>query len=61
MINDIYSETCFNRISLGPTFVFRIDRCSAYKGQIHKYFLYADLIYSLVYECKGLQFIQGSG
>jgi len=26
----IYSETCLNRTSLGPGFVFGIDRCSFY-------------------------------
>ncbi len=27
-----YSETCLNRISLGPTFVFGIDRFLVYTG-----------------------------
>ena len=26
------SETCLNRTSLGPTFVFGIDRCLVYTG-----------------------------
>jgi hypothetical protein len=26
----LYSEICLNQISLGLTFVFRIDKCSVY-------------------------------
>jgi len=28
----MYSETCLNRTSLGPTFVLRIDRCWIFTG-----------------------------
>jgi len=29
-----YSDTCLNRTSLGPTFVFGINRCTVYTGYI---------------------------
>jgi len=29
---NMYSETCLNRSSLGPSFMFGIDRCSFYTG-----------------------------
>jgi len=35
----IISETCLNRTSMGPTFMFRIDRRSVYRCTINKYFL----------------------
>ena len=34
-----YSETCLNRTSLEPTFVFRIDRCLVYTGYFNKEFI----------------------
>ena len=61
MINEIYSGTCLNLISLGPTFVYRIDSCLVYSGQNNKYFLHVDLVYSSVYKYTGLRFIQGLG
>jgi hypothetical protein len=37
-----YRETCFNRTSLGPAFVFRIDRCSVFILQsVHLLYKYA--------------------
>ena len=35
-----YSETCLNRTSMRPTFVFGIDKCSVYTGEINKNFLH---------------------
>ena len=35
----LYRESCLIRTSLGPTFVFGIDRCSVHAGYI-KYFLH---------------------
>jgi hypothetical protein len=38
-------KTCVNQTSLGPTFVFRIGRCSVYTGWINEDFIHQDFIY----------------
>jgi hypothetical protein len=39
-----YSENFLNQTSFWSTFVFWIDRCLVYTGQINKYFLHKDFI-----------------
>jgi hypothetical protein len=46
--------------SLGPTFVFRIDRCSVYTSSFNKHFLWWDFILSSVYTHRNL-FYSGFG
>ena len=59
-MNVIYSETCLNWTSLGPTFVLRIDRFSLYTGYFNKDFLYWGLIYLQFGIYTGFWFIQRS-
>jgi hypothetical protein len=42
--SNMYNETCLNRTSLGPTFVFGMDRCLVYTGWMNKDFLYCTFI-----------------
>jgi len=51
----LYSDTCLSWTSIGPTFIYVIDRCLIYT--VKKDFLRQDFIKSLVY--TGFRFIQG--
>ena len=62
----MYSETCLNKTSLEPTYVFRIVRSLVYTGSFHKDFLLWDSFNIWLIEDSGLfrvrfRFIQYSG
>jgi hypothetical protein len=60
----MYSETCLNKTSLEPTYVFRIVRSLVYTGSFHKDFLLWDSFKVWFIEDSGLfrvRFIQDSG
>ena len=47
-LNCTVIETSLNRISLGPAFVFGIDRCLVYTDYINKEFLNFDFIFNRI-------------